>query len=101
MCVMLVINWVFIVLMSNLETEVDVEIITPEDFTLMISDIPDKFRSFDDLRLHYLQVDDIIPIEINPTFKLSKYMALKDDFVNLKKKLRYLHAHNVSLYILY
>jgi hypothetical protein len=93
---MLVINWVFVVLMSNLETEVDVEIITPEDFTLMISDIPNDFRSFEELRTKYLSVDEIVPIEINPTFKLSDYTKLKSDFILLKKKLRYLHAHNVS-----
>lgn len=95
MCVMYVINWVYIILMTNLDADADISVITAEDYTLMISDLP-KNINFEELRTNYLKVDDTIPIEINPTYSMSEYVLLKNQFIALKKKLRYMYVHDLT-----
>lgn len=99
MCIMFVLNNIYLILFSNLDKEIDIEIITPKDFTLMISDIPkDQSESFELLKEKYLNVDDICPYEINPTYKIGFFQELKKKYGLLKKNLRYIHHYKLNEY---
>ena len=101
MCVLFVVNCIFIVIVRNLDIEADFKVITPEDFTLMISDIPIEFDSNKKLKDEVLVVNDISPIEVNITYKMSDYMQIKNDFILNKKKLRSMHMKNVRILFIF
>ena len=88
-------NWAFIIMIINLESEVEATVVTAQDYTLLISDLPAKVTSYEDLRMKYLEVDGVTPICLNPTFRLAKFMELKQEYNRMKKKLRYMKSHNV------
>lgn len=90
---MLLLNAVFIVTTRNSDTEVDSEDITPEDYTLMISNVPKDYRSEEDLKTKILDIHNTHPIEINMTYSIGEYVELKNKFKVAKKKLRMMY-HN-------
>lgn len=96
MIVMFIMNGVFIIILNNLESEADYKIITPEDFTLMISDIPNDFDDYEQMRIQVLELHTIQPIEINVTYRISGYIKKKEEFKVLKKQLRMMHNNDVS-----
>ncbi len=98
MFVLFFVNIVFIVLMTNLDAEADIEQVTPEDFTLFISDIPKDIGNYEEIRTNFLSVNDITPIEVNPAYNINEFNILKEKFINLKKKLRYMHIHKLEEY---
>lgn len=91
MLVMFVMNGIFIIILNSLESEADYQIITPEDYTLMISDIPDNFETYDQLKDEVLDIHSIVPLEVNLTYKISEYMNKKVEFRKYKKLLRIMH----------
>jgi hypothetical protein len=96
MLVMFVMNGIFIIILNSLESEADYKVITPEDYTLMISDIPDTFETYDQLKDDVLDIHSIVPLEINLTYKVSEYMKKKTDFRNYKKQLRMMHNKGID-----
>lgn len=103
MSAMFLINCIFIIIISNLEYEAEYEVITAQDFTLLISDI-DREELTHDLSVimdDILCIDGIKPIEINPTYKISEYIAKKEKFGTMKKQLRVMMANEVSNKIFY
>ena len=97
---MYVANWAFIIMIINLESEADATVVTAQDYTLLISDLPTKVKSYEKLRKKFLEVDNICPISLNPTFRLAKFMELKEEFNRMKKKLRYMRSHDVKKLII-
>lgn len=84
-----------IVIFNNFEAEADFMITSPDDFTLVISEI-NFFESFDKLS-ESLTINEITPYEINCTFKISDYIEMKQRFVEKKNILRIMHLQKVRI----
>lgn len=82
-----------------MDAEMDIQLITPEDFNLMISDIPKGISSWEDLRSNFLEMEGVKPIYLNPTYDINELTVLKAEYVKYKKILRLMHRNNVSLLI--
>lgn len=95
LCVMFLVNLSYVIIMTNLDAEMDIQLITPEDFNLMISDIPKGISSWEELRSKFLDVEGITPICLNPTYDINELTILKAEYVKYKKILRLMHKHNV------
>ena len=94
MIVLYFINFFAIVIFNNFESEADFMITSPDDFTLIISEI-NFFENFEKLK-ESLTINEITPYEINCTFKISEYFEMKQQFVDKKNILRIMHAQKVS-----
>lgn len=96
--VMLLINLIVILIVNNLEMEAEYKVITSQDYTLYISDIHEEelTDNVEILKNEILEIDGVKPIEINTTYEISGYINLKNDFKNLKQKLRTMHINKVS-----
>ena len=95
MIVLYFINMFSIVIFNNFEAEADFMITSPDDFTLVISEI-NFFESFDKLN-ESLTINEITPYEINCTFKINDYFEMKQSFVEKKNILRIMHLQKVRI----
>ena len=97
MIVMFLVNYVFIVILNGLECEADYQIITPQDYTLMISDVDPTFKSDEELK-DMLEVLAIKPLHVNRTYKLHDYINKKIEFKNLLQILNYMEINEVNFF---
>ena len=79
---------IFTITMLNLTNECDIGNTTPEDFSLIISNIQTGFADTEHHRNVYLQVNGISPVEINMTYKLSKFFSLEKEKFKLKSEIK-------------
>lgn len=99
MLIMFVINCIAIIIVHNLEFEADYKVITPQDYTVLVSDIEPEEMSDDKqyLKSQLLLMEEISPIDVNLTFSISGYVEKKEEFKELKKKLRLMQTNKVII----
>lgn len=88
MTILLLINVVFLILVHNLIHESDIGNTTPEDFSLIIGNIP---YGFEDTVLHkssYLTINGITPTEVNITYKISEYFEIEQNLAKIRQSLK-------------
>lgn len=101
-----IINAVFIIINHNLNIEVDVENVTPEDFALLISNVHvnvEQKQDYNDgniqnLLKQKLNIDGICPKLIIPTYDIEEFAKLKNQFIATSKQHRYCLREKVDFY---
>lgn len=79
------ISFIGLLICYNLYLEADLLNITPEDFTLMLSNLPTDEVKLDEA----LKTLDAAPVyEVNRTYKLTEFFKLKEEFKNKRKILQ-------------
>ena len=99
MIVLYLINSIFILIISGLNYEAEYTVLTAEDYTLMIQDIDKQYFNIvdDDTILNeVLEMNGISPISINQTFNIENFIKKKNEFIDCKKKLRYMDAYKLK-----
>lgn len=87
MILLLLLNVVFIIVVHNLIYESDIGNTTPEDFSLIIGNIPYGFEDTELLKSSYLSIGGITPAEVNITYKISEYFEIEQNLAEMKKSL--------------
>ena len=82
----LIISFISFFIFTNIDSELDLQNDTIEDFSLMVGNIP-KNAQLQEIQ-QTLEVNGIKPIEIIPTFKLSEYNEMKVKVASLAEKIR-------------
>lgn len=82
---------IFITICYNLNLEEDLLNITPEDFTLMISNLPTDVEKLNEIKDKLTQVQ---VYEINRTYKLSYFYEQKREYLSKRRKLQKLIRSN-------
>jgi hypothetical protein len=99
MSVVYLINCLFILIISGLNFEAEYTVLTAEDYTLMIQDVDKQYFNIvddDHILTDVLEMNNISPIAINQTFNIENFIKKKNDFIDCKKKLRYMNAKGLK-----
>jgi hypothetical protein len=99
-------KYLFVVIVDSLDLEIDMLNITPSDYTLMISNIPQNVVHKDTIVDEYITIrtqrkgyiTDIKPIEVNLTYKIADFVKTKNEYLNLKKIIKTCELKKVSHY---
>lgn len=86
--IFLFLNYLLIGLFYNMTIEADIETISPSDYALIISNVPESLLNLpDESLMKVFSATGITPLNIIRTFKLEKYIDLKTQFYETVKKL--------------
>jgi hypothetical protein len=96
MIVIFVANVIGIFNISNMVLEIDFQLTTPSDFTLMISNLP-KDSKKDDL-IELLTLPGIKLVDLNFTYKIENYLTFKKQLREVYKKIEYCKLMNLEAY---
>lgn len=89
---LVIINMIVILVVYNIHLEADLLNITPEDFTLLISNLPLEEN------LLYKSLEHFnVPIhEVNRAYKIKDYCDIKQKYIQYKKKYNYIMNKKIS-----
>jgi hypothetical protein len=93
MIVLYISKFLFVIILDASKLEIDMLNITPSDYALMITHLPQDTKHKDTLISEYLtitknDIQEIKPKEINMTYKISDYIKTKNDFLEIRKKIK-------------
>jgi hypothetical protein len=103
-----VVKHVLVVIVNALDLEIDMLNITPSDYALMISNIPQTIENKDAIVEEYLNIHnakgkngfemDIKPVEVNLTYRISDFVKTKNEFLKLKKLIKHLELKKLTTF---
>jgi hypothetical protein len=106
--VLLVVKHLFTVIVDAADLEIDILNITPADYTLMITNIPQTIEHKDIIIEEYLSIanpnatnafdNDIKPVEVNMAFKVSEFIKTKEAYLKLKNTIKRCELKKLSNY---
>jgi hypothetical protein len=93
MIVLYITKFFFVIIVDASKLEIDMLSITPSDYALMVTNLPQDIKNKDILISEYLtitknEIQEIKPCEINITYKISDYIKTKNDFLEIRKKIK-------------
>jgi hypothetical protein len=94
MMVLYVTKYFFVIIVDALVLEIDMLNITPSDYAIMVTNIPQDVRNENVIISDYLTLinedepEDIKPTELNITYKIADYIRTKNDFLEIRKKIK-------------
>lgn len=83
--VLIIVNIIFTILAYNLNLEIDMFNNTPEDFALLISDIPTDLKN-EELK-EFFKLDNIEIHDVIRTYKLDHFYSYKSEYIYYRKML--------------
>lgn len=96
--VLIIVSNITLLLVNNLILECDIGHTTPEDFCLLIGNLPLDFAKEGFDKDSFIKVNNILPVDINYTYKLTDFYKKQKKLNNLRKKLVNIEKYIVKNY---